>query len=211
MSDQPGGPFPPPSSYPPPPLPPPGSVPPPVGSPPPPPVGYPPPAYPAPPPTGYQQHGYGWTEGAAPTRYAGFWVRVAASIIDSIILGIPVAIIAFLINPDDFYIGFNVAGGGVNPTATLLVNVLGTIAGLVYYSALEGGATGQTIGKRLCNIRVVDATTFQPGVGLGRGLGRNVAEYLSSIALLLGYLWMLWDPNKQTWHDKLARTVVVQT
>jgi uncharacterized RDD family membrane protein YckC len=34
---------------------------------------------------------------------------------------------------------------------------------------------------------------------------------LSGIVCLLGYLWMLWDKEKQTWHDKLATTVVVPT
>jgi uncharacterized RDD family membrane protein YckC len=35
-------------------------------------------------------------------------------------------------------------------------------------------------------------------------------SYVSQLALLLGYLWMLWDPNKQTWHDKVAQSVVVK-
>jgi uncharacterized RDD family membrane protein YckC len=34
---------------------------------------------------------------------------------------------------------------------------------------------------------------------------------VSAIVFLLGYLWMLWDPEKQTWHDKAAGSVVVPT
>jgi uncharacterized RDD family membrane protein YckC len=35
-------------------------------------------------------------------------------------------------------------------------------------------------------------------------------KLVSGVALGLGYLWMLWDPNKQTWHDKVAKTYVVK-
>ncbi len=80
----------------------------------------------------------------------------------------------------------------------------------MYFSLLEGGATGQTLGKKICSIRVVDVTTHQPGIGPGRGCGRYFGRILSSIPLGLGYFWMLWDRNKQTWHDKLASTLVVK-
>jgi uncharacterized RDD family membrane protein YckC len=40
-------------------------------------------------------------------------------------------------------------------------------------------------------------------------VGRYFGRILSGIACFLGYLWMLWDPEKQTWHDKLTNTVVV--
>ena len=42
------------------------------------------------------------------------------------------------------------------------------------------------------------------------GIGRYFARWLSAIPLLLGYFWMLWDPKKQTWHDKLVSTIVVK-
>ncbi len=43
-----------------------------------------------------------------------------------------------------------------------------------------------------------------PRAGCWRRFGAALID-----GLLLGYLWMLWDPEKQTWHDKLATTVVV--
>jgi uncharacterized RDD family membrane protein YckC len=46
-------------------------------------------------------------------------------------------------------------------------------------------------------------------IGYGRGLLRYVGKITSSIPCLLGFLWMLWDREKQTWHDKIATTVVV--
>lgn len=46
--------------------------------------------------------------------------------------------------------------------------------------------------------------------GVGRAIGRGFARYLSAIPCGLGYLWMLWDPQKQTWHDKITDTVVIR-
>lgn len=182
-----------------------GPPPPPEGS-----SGYPPPPPPAgwlpPPPAGaYQQQGYGYTPGVRP-EYAGFWIRFAAALLDGFIIGIPLIIVTFAFVEDG---GF-ATGVGYSPGATIGLNLLGTLVGLVYYAALEGGATGQTLGKKICNIRVVDKTTLQPGIGFGRGVGRYFARWLSQIALYLGYLWMLWDQDKQTWHDKLTNVVVVR-
>ena len=55
-----------------------------------------------------------------------------------------------------------------------------------------------------------DAATAQP-IGAGRAIGRYFAMFLSAILCYLGYLWMLWDPQKQTWHDKIASSVVVKS
>ena len=89
-------------------------------------------------------------------------------------------------------------------------NVVGIVIGLLYYGYLEGGATGQTLGKRLCGIAVVDQTTWQPGIGVGRGIGRYFARWISAIPCGLGYFWMLWDDQKQCWHDKIVSTRVVK-
>jgi uncharacterized RDD family membrane protein YckC len=77
-----------------------------------------------------------------------------------------------------------------------------------YYAYLEGGPTGQTVGKRLMRIRVVDDNTGRP-IGRGRAGVRHLGRIVSALPLFLGYLWMLWDPQKQAWHDKLAGSVVV--
>jgi uncharacterized RDD family membrane protein YckC len=86
--------------------------------------------------------------------------------------------------------------------------VLAVFAGLAYFSYFEGSSSGQTIGKRAMSIRVVDATTFGP-IRPGRAALRYVGRLVSGIALFIGYLWSLWDPEGQTWHDKIAGTYVV--
>jgi uncharacterized RDD family membrane protein YckC len=163
----------------------------------PPPGQYPQPGQNPPPPAGgpaaygYQQQGYGY--GYAPVAsYGGFWRRFLASLLDGIIVGIPMNIVVVALSLD------------AGPSFVLRI-----AAAAIYYSLLEGGPKGQTVGKSALGLRVVDATSMQPGIGGGRACGRYFAKFLSGIALALGYLWMLWDPRKQTWHDKLASTVVV--
>ncbi|MEY2438177.1 MAG: hypothetical protein QOH64_391 [Acidimicrobiaceae bacterium] len=153
-----------------------------------------PPPPPGPGAAGYQQQGYGYSYGAAPAQPAGFWARFAAALLDGLILGVPLNIVVFSV-----------------PDAASGVQLIGFLVGIAYYALLEGGATGQTIGKRALGLRVVDQDTWQPGIGTGRGVGRYFARMLSAIPLGLGYFWMLWDKDKQTWHDKLARTRVVKT
>jgi uncharacterized RDD family membrane protein YckC len=138
-------------------------------------------------------------------EYAGFWIRFLALIIDGLIIGIPVALVGAIFGSAGF-----TGGVGFNPGASLALNLLSIAAGAAYYGILEGGPTGQTLGKKAVRIRVVDATTGLPGIGTARGVGRYFARWLSQIVLYLGYFWMLWDPKKQCWHDKLARTLVVK-
>jgi uncharacterized RDD family membrane protein YckC len=182
--------------------------------PPPPGDAFPPPGGQLPPPPpppgqagfgyGYQQQGYGYSYGPG-YRYAGFWIRFAASLLDGLILGVPVAILGAAFGSSGFAFG-----PGYNPGAQAVLNILNTVVGVLYYGLLEGGPTGQTLGKRICGIKVIDADTGAP-IGYGRGIGRYFARILSGLALGLGYLWMLWDPRKQTWHDKLVRSVVVRS
>ena len=153
----------------------------------------------------YQQYGYGYGYGGH-AEYAGFWIRFAAALVDGLIIGIPFSLLSGLLD-DSSSFG---PGVGYSPGYSLAINLLSTAVTAVYYGLLEGGPTGQTLGKRLCNIRVVDADTGQPGVGTGRAVGRYLMSIVSGWAIGLGYFWMLWDPRNQTWHDKVARTIVVK-
>jgi uncharacterized RDD family membrane protein YckC len=122
---------------------------------------------------------------------AGFLYRLAAIFIDGIIL----AVIGFVL---------------VALVDEAVANVISIVLGLAYFGYFEGSPSGQTVGKRLLGVRVIDFRSGGP-IGFGRGLIRYVGRIISTIPCLLGYLWMLWDREKQTWHDKIANTVVVPT
>jgi uncharacterized RDD family membrane protein YckC len=88
-----------------------------------------------------------------------------------------------------------------------LATVVYVIVSIGYYIYFEGSPKGQTPGKMALGIRVIDYSTGGP-LGYGKAFVRWLGRILSGICLL-GYLWMLWDKEKQTWHDKIAGTVVV--
>jgi uncharacterized RDD family membrane protein YckC len=88
----------------------------------------------------------------------------------------------------------------------IALGIMGVL--LIYCRSL--GRTGQTFGRGIVGVHVVDAIDGTP-IGFPRALGRTLFATVISTALCdLGYLWMLWDENQQTWHDKVARTVVVR-
>jgi uncharacterized RDD family membrane protein YckC len=122
---------------------------------------------------------------------AGFGPRFLAAVIDGLLVGVAG--------------GFLGAVLGSKPGQGL-----GLLVGVAYFAYLEGSASGQTVGKRAMNIRVIDAESGGP-IGPGRAVLRYFARILSAIPCGLGYFWMLWDDNKQTWHDKLTTDVVVPT
>ena len=141
--------------------------------------------YPAPPP----QPGASSPSGGPSGPRAGFFTRLGAALIDGILLGIVGLVIDLIIGQ---------TGGGI----------VGLILGIAYFGYLEGSNSGQTLGKRALGIRVIDFNSGGP-IGFGRAVIRYFARILSAIACLLGYFWMLWDKEKQCWHDKLATDVVV--
>ncbi len=121
---------------------------------------------------------------------ATFGLRLAAMLIDSAMFFVVGRVLAAV---------FQSSGSG-----------LGTLAGLAYYIYFEGSASGQTVGKRAMGIRVIDFETGGP-IGYGKAAIRYFARILSALPIGLGFFWMLWDKQSQTWHDKLAGSVVVPT
>jgi uncharacterized RDD family membrane protein YckC len=150
-------------------------------------------------------------QAAAPVVYAGFWRRVAASIIDTIILWLIGFVVGFVIG---FLVGFSVvlSRAGTGSTAAGLSTPLATLAGLlvgVLYGPLQESSSAQaTFGKRALGIIVTD-TQGQP-ISFWRALGRNLAKILSTLLLFIGFVMVAFTARKQGLHDKLAGTLVVR-
>ena len=121
---------------------------------------------------------------------AGFWRRFAAAFIDGLVIAIVDTVLRLVLGT---------AG-----------QLLGFVVSLAYFTYFHG-RTGQTPGDAALSIRVVDVRD-NPGqpIGYGRALVRFLVSIVSAIVFFLGYLWMLWDPHKQTWHDKAAGSVPVR-
>ena len=67
---------------------------------------------------------------------------------------------------------------------------------------------GTTIGGIVCHVRVVRPDGAP--VGFTEALVRGLSAIFSVAVAGLGWFWMLWDPGRQTWHDKIAGTIVVR-
>lgn len=74
-----------------------------------------------------------------------------------------------------------------------------------YFEGLRGASPG----KRIAGLRIVDAGTGAT-IGVPRAVLRSWARILSAMPFFLGYLWMLWDRDGRTWHDRLTRSRVVK-
>jgi uncharacterized RDD family membrane protein YckC len=141
--------------------------------------------------------------GPAPgLRYAGFWIRVVAFIIDGILLGIVTSAL-----------GPAVGTGSIVSTSSGAVmnyqaNGLGTLLGLIYFVAFWAWR-GQTPGMMAFNMRIVSADTGEK-VDVVRALLRYVGLLISFLVILLGVIWVAFDARKQGWMDKIASTVVVR-
>jgi len=127
------------------------------------------------------------------TAYAGVLIRFVALIIDGIVLNVlSYAISAIL---------------GESPGEVGVGTGLGIVISIAYYT-IALSRWGQTIGAKALNIKVVDANGQL--LSVGSALVRSVGSLVSGFALGLGYFWAIWDKNKQTWHDKFAKSYVVK-
>ena len=135
--------------------------------------------------------------GGAPAGPSGpradFWYRLGGFLIDFVVL--------YVIG---LVIGLVFSG---NLVSQILISLAAGIAYSVYFI---GSGSGQTPGMRLLSIRAVDARTGGR-IDYGKAFVRYLVALGSGLACYLGYLWMLWDPEKQTWHDKASKTYVVPT
>jgi uncharacterized RDD family membrane protein YckC len=133
--------------------------------------------------------------------YAGFWVRLMAKIVDSLLLFIVSLILGFLFASS--------SGGDVEAIASgaLLVNVI-IYGGVILYTWLFTWKLGGTPGKLALGLCVVTANG-EP-VGAGRALGRVFAEWLSGLILSIGYIIAAFDSQKRALHDHICGTRVVR-
>lgn len=132
--------------------------------------------------------------------YAGFWQRAAACLIDWLIVIVIVVPIMVL--------GFGMHEISLDPAEhswdlLAFVVIAATVIGFWRYC-------GATPGKIALGVKIVDAATGEPP-NLGRLVVRFLAYFVSALPLYLGFLWVAVDRRKQGWHDKIARTVVINS
>ncbi|MED0675844.1 RDD family protein [Aneurinibacillus thermoaerophilus] len=125
-------------------------------------------------------------------RYAGFWIRFLAALIDAIVL-MAVMYILGLTSSETFSVEWNIEN----------------LIGLAYYIILTG-LYGQTLGKMIIGVKVVRTDGSAAGWG-AVVLRETIGKILSAIVFFLGFIWAGFDKQKQAWHDKIASTYIVKT
>lgn len=137
-------------------------------------------------------------------QYAGFWIRVGASIIDSILL--------MIVTYPLLYAVYGWAGldYGYAMRSTGFLDILVTwilpVVAVIWFWVKKQA----TPGKLLLSLRVVDAKTGR-SLSVGQSMARYVGYFVAGIPFGLGLLWVGFDGKKQGWHDKIAGTVVVRS
>jgi uncharacterized RDD family membrane protein YckC len=133
-------------------------------------------------------------------NYAGFWIRVAAALIDTVLLSIVIGIPLTLIYGSEYWTSEELVMGFWD-AVFYIVPVVITVWFWVKYLG--------TPGKMLLRLRVIDSNTGQ-AISTAKGVGRYLGYYVSAIPLLLGFVWVAFDKRKQGFHDKLAGTLVIR-
>lgn len=77
-----------------------------------------------------------------------------------------------------------------------------------FYQAIFVTLYGATLGKMAMKIRIIELQTGD-NPQLLVSINRSVVRIISELVLNLGFLWGALDPNRQTWHDKTAKTIVI--
>ena len=126
-------------------------------------------------------------------RYAGFWRRVGATVIDGLLFAILIELIA----------GPDFTDATLLTTEGLLRSGIALLLTIILWIKFLG-----TPGKLLLECQVVDADTLKP-MTLKQAALRYVAYLASILPLFLGFLWVARDERKQAFHDKIANTVVL--
>jgi uncharacterized RDD family membrane protein YckC len=160
------------------------------------------------------------TTAAALEDHAGFWKRVAAYIIDAIILYIPNLLIMKAMGGDAAQATLKQAllAAPGDPHAMLAAyqhyySTMGTamlitaVLAWLYFALLESSPWQATLGKLALAMRVTDLDGHR--ISFPRALGRYLAKFLSVLILCIGFLMVAWTRRKQGLHDMIAGTLVL--
>ena len=149
--------------------------------------------------------GFRFLENVRPMPFAGFWIRFLADVYDGCIaLAIAIPLYYFFDKP---VLGAQRFLRLENWDEVGLSHIV-MWAAFLYNMTYLVSKTGQSFGRKMVGISVTDARTGKC-VGFFRTLARNLFAGLISVIFYVGFLWLLVDRRKQTWHDKLFSTVVM--
>ena len=134
-------------------------------------------------------------------RYAGFWIRFAAYLIDAVVLYAVMFVVIMPFGMDSFTDPSN-----MDLTSMGIAYAIIFIAWIAYFIGMESSAKQGTLGKMAVGIKV--GNEHGERISAGTAAGRFFSKILSGLILYIGYMMAGWDPKKQALHDKIAGTYV---
>ncbi|MCX6051369.1 MAG: RDD family protein [Campylobacterales bacterium] len=152
--------------------------------------------------------------------YAGFWIRFLASLLDTLFLAVPVGILIYFLSDGAWFdfsqFGQNMANAmngnphamNVTPHTSTKWELLFEVAVLSVTMIFWKKWRGATPGKKLLNVKIVDAKTFQD-ISNKQAIIRSFGYILSSLPFLFGFIIAAFRRDKRTFHDFLAQTAVI--
>jgi uncharacterized RDD family membrane protein YckC len=129
--------------------------------------------------------------------YAGFWLRVGAGLVDSVVLLIPTMSITYLLGAT--------TPTGIQDPLDVLYNIL---VWWVYTAALMASPWQATLGMKACALRIVDYNGGR--ISFARATGRYFAEFLACPTLGVAFFMIAWTSRRQALHDIIAETLVIK-
>lgn len=138
------------------------------------------------------------------TEYVGFWARIAATIVDTILV-ILVTFPLLIAVYGWAYFDMEQTGFVAGKADFVISWVFPVVATIAFWILKQA-----TPGKMLMSAKIVDAKTGEPA-STGQLVGRYFAYFVATLPLCLGFLWIAFDKRKQGWHDKLAGTAVIKS
>ncbi len=153
-------------------------------------------------------------------RYAGFWIRFLASLLDTVFLALPVGIVVYFLSDGAWFdfaqyqqnIAMAMSGNthalDKQPTTSLSWEFLFEGLTLVVTMLFWKQWRGATPGKKFVHIKIVDAKTFED-IDNKEAITRSFGYIVSTLAFLMGFIMVAFRKDKRGLHDLLAGTVVI--
>jgi uncharacterized RDD family membrane protein YckC len=142
-------------------------------------------------------------------RYAGFWIRFVAYVLDAVILSIVFSIISV---PLMLLLGGGAAISDPSALTGMALGVLGlyflvSFVLTFWYQAYFVSKRGGTPGKLILGLKVIHPDGSL--LSMGQAFGRSLAYLVSAIIMYIGFIMIGFDPEKRGLHDRICETRVI--
>lgn len=142
-------------------------------------------------------------------RYAGFWIRVGASLLDTFLLLVAIFPLRMLVGSLVTLLGMDahMPTNGVLLARRIARIAIGFVLAIAYRAGMESSPYQATLGKMAARLKVIDQEGQR--ISFARATARYFSKYLSTLSLGIGYVMVAFDEKKQALHDRIVGTFVV--